>query len=165
MAKKPSPLQNRLARHQARSAGVIAAVLQPADASRSLFEVAWDLLNRLCPLEVADAAELAECFAQHPAFSSADASGWVVGVLGASLAYPSTADPLADPRLIALETGVVAALGPDAAWAANGDHPLEQFRDGRRERGWSPVIQATFDRVVVARGNGLDLVLARADED
>jgi hypothetical protein len=166
MAKKPSPLPNRLARHRAdRRSGVVAAVLRPADADRSLFEVAWDVLNRASPLEVTDLAGLAECLTGQPAFTSAQAAGWVAGILGGSLAYESATDPLADPKLVALEADVVAALGPDAVWHANGDHPLPAFHDARLGGGWSPVIRATFDRVVVARGNGLDLVLARADED
>lgn len=143
----------------------MAAALQPVDESRSLFEVAWDVLSRTSEMGIADAAELEERFIRRPAFSSAEAAGWVAGVLGGSLAYSSAADPLGDPKLRALETEVVTALGPDAVWHANGDHPLPAFRGGQGERGWSTAMQATFDLVVLARGNGLDLVLARTDED
>lgn len=166
MTKKPTPLPNRLARFQAaRNSGVVAAALQPADESRSLFEVAWDVLIGTSQTEVSDPSALKERFAGRSAFSSEEATGWVAGVLGGSLAFPSATDPLADPKLRALDTDVIAALGPDAVWYANGDHPLPAFRGGRGERSWSPVMRATFDLVVLARGNGLDLVLARTDED
>lgn len=166
MAKKPAPLSNRLARYQAdRHSGVVAATLQPTDENHSLQEVTWDVLNRACALAVADPAELAERLTERPVFSSAQATGWVAGICGVSLAHPSGADPLADPKLRAIEDEVIAALGPDAVWHANGEHPLPALRTDRRPRGWSPILDATFDLVIAARGNGLDLVLARADED
>lgn len=52
MAKKPSPLKNRLARQVTRrGVGVVAVALRPADERRSLFEFCWTVLNRVCPLE------------------------------------------------------------------------------------------------------------------
>jgi hypothetical protein len=167
MAKKPSPLKNRLARFQAdKRSGVVAAALLPADESRSLAEVVWSVLSQDTALAVSDAAELAECLTDRPAFGSAEASGWVAGLLAGSLARPDTADPLANPTLRALDEEVIAALGPDAVWYASGDHPIPAFRTGRGSRGgWRPILDATFDRVVAARGNGLDLVVARVDED
>jgi hypothetical protein len=166
MAKKQSPLKNRLARHQTtRNVGVVAATLRPADENQSLFEVCWKILNSACPLAVADTDELAQHLTQQPPFGSAQATGWIAGTLGTPLAYPSSSDPLADPKLRTLEEEVIAALGPDAVWYTNGDHPLPAFRPPRSECGWNPLTQATFDLVIVARGNGLDLVLARIDED
>lgn len=166
MAKKQAPLKNRLARHLTTGdVGVVAAILRPVDERRTLFEVCWDVLSPVRPLAVADADALAERLTEQPLFGSAQATGWVAGLLGTGLAYPSGRDPLADPKLRALEDEVIAALGPDAEWYANGDHPLQALRPRRSERGWSPVTRATFDLVVAARGNGLDLVLARVDED
>lgn len=166
MAKKRSPLRNRLARHRTTgNLGVVAAALRPVHEGRSVFEVCWDVLSSACPLAVADADDLAERLTERPGFGSADATGWIAGTLGAGLAYPSSADPLADPKLRALEDEVIAALGPDADWYTNGDHPLPALRPRRSAHGWYPITLATFDLVVTARGNGLDLVLARADED
>ena len=166
MAKRPAPLPNRLARYRsARNSGVVAAALQPAAESRSLFEVAWDVLNRASEMEIADATELEERLKRQPQFGSAEATGWIAGVLGGSLAFQPTANPLDDPKLRAIEAEVVAALGPDALWYTNSDHPLPAVRAGRGGRGWASVMRATFDLVVLARGNGLDLVLARTDED
>ncbi len=166
MAKKQAPLKNRLARHlTTKNVGVVAAALRPADQHRSLFEVCWDVLSPVCPLAVADADDLAERLTERPPFGPAQAVGWVAGILGTTLTYPSGADPLADPKLRALEDAVIAALGPEAVWYANGDHPLPAFRPRQSGRGWNPVTRATFDLVVAARGNGLDLVLARVDED
>lgn len=142
----------------------MAAVLQPADEHRVLFEVCWDLLSRRFPLVVANADELAECLTDRPSFGSAEAVGWGTGALGASLVYPSN-DPFTDPKLRALEDEVIEALGPDAVWYANGDHPLPAFLRHGSGRGWRPILDATADLVVGARGNGLDLVLARAEED
>lgn len=166
MAKKKAPLKNRLARHQTTgNVGVVAATLRPADEGRSLFEICWEVLNPVCPLAVADADELAERLTERPPFGSAQAAGWVAGILGTTLAYPSSADPLTDPKLRGLEDEVIAVLGPDAVWYTNGDHPLPTLRPPRSGHGWSPITRATFDLVVTARGNGLDLVLARVDED
>lgn len=166
MAKKQALLKNRLARHLTKGEmGVVAAALRPADEDRSLFEVCWDVLSPAYPLAVSDADGLADCFTGRPPFGSAEATGWVAGVLGAGLAYPSSGDPLADPKLRAIEDDVIAVLGPDAVWHSNGDHPLPAFRGCRSERGWNPITRATFDLVVAARGNRLDLVLARVDED
>ncbi|WAL69185.1 hypothetical protein ORV05_15915 [Amycolatopsis cynarae] len=163
MAKKRASLKNRLARHQtARDVGVVTAALRPADGDRSLAEVCWDVLNPVCRLVVSDADELAQCLTVR--FHSAQATGWVAGILGAGLAYPSRADPLADPDLRALEEEVIDALGPDALWCASGDYEQSALH-GRQLRGWNPVTRATFDLVVAVRGNGLDLVLARTDED
>jgi hypothetical protein len=166
MAKKQAPLNNRLARHVVdKRSGVVAAALRPADEDRSLFKVCWNVLGRVCPLAVADADGLTERLTEQSPFGSAQATGWVAGILGTGLVYPSSADPPADPKLRALEDEVIAALGPDAVWYANGDHPLPAFRPRRSSRGWSPITRATFELVVAARGNGLDLVLARIDED
>ncbi|MCQ4082303.1 hypothetical protein NGB36_17250 [Streptomyces sp. RB6PN25] len=92
------------------------------------------------------------------------ATGWVAGILGTGLSYPSSSDPPTDPRLRALQDEVIAALGPETVWYANGDHPLSSLRPCRSERCWSPITRATIDLVVAARGNGFDLVLARVDE-
>ncbi len=166
MGKKRTPLKNRLARYLTTGeVGVVAAALRPADADRSLFEVCRDVLRPVCPLDMADADDLAERLTERPRFGSAQAGGWVAGILGTGLAYPSSADPLADPKLRALEEEVIAALGPDAVWYANDEHPLPAFRPRRSASGRSPITRATFDLVVAARGNGLDLVLARVDED
>lgn len=166
MAKKQAPLKNRLARHLTTGdLGVVAAALRSADEDRSLFEVCWDVLNSVCTLAVADADDLTERLTERPPFGSAQATGWIAGILGTGLAHPSSADPLANPKLRALEDEVIAALGPDAVWCVNGEHPLSALRPRRSERGWSPITHATFDLVITARGNGLDLVLARIDED
>lgn len=166
MAKKTAPPKSRLARHLTTGdVGVVAAALRPVDEGRSLFQVCWDVLSPVCPLAVADADGLAELLTERPPLGSAEATGWVAGLLGTGLAHPSGGDPLADPKLRALEDDVIAALGPNAEWYANGDHPLPELRPHRSGRGWSPVTRATFDLVVAARGNGLDLVLARVDED
>lgn len=168
MAKKPAPLKNRLARFQTdKRSSVVAAALQPADESLPLPEVVWRVLSQVpVELAVADPAELAECLTGRPSFSSAEATGWVAGVLAGDLVRPGDADPLADPVLRALEQEVIAALGPDAVWYANGEHPLPALRTGRAGRGgWQPIVDATFDLVLAARGSGLDLVLARAEED
>jgi hypothetical protein len=146
----------------------VAATLRPADEDRSLFEVCWEVLNPVCPLAVEDADELAERLTERPPFGSAQAAGWIAGILGTTLAYPSSPDPLTDPKLRGiedLEDEVIAALGPDALWYANGEHPLPALRPRRSGHGWSPITRATFDLVIAARGNGLDLVLARVDED
>ncbi|MBS2549997.1 hypothetical protein KGQ19_24335 [Catenulispora sp. NL8] len=161
-------MENRLARYQApRKSKVLASVLKPADASRSVFEVAWDVLSRQAfPLEVTDAAELAERMTRSEAFGAAQAAGWVAGVLTASFAYPPAKDELPDAKLCALDDDVVAALGADSVWHANADgHPLPVFNESGRGFGWSSITRATFDVVVVARGSGLDLVLASFDED
>lgn len=168
MARRPSPLRNQLARYQnARNSSVVAAVLKPADADRSLFEVAWDVLkSQAFPLEVTDAAGLAECLTRSKPFGAAQAAGWVAGVLDAKFAYPLKEDELPDAKLLALDDDVIAALGADSVWYANSDdHPLAAFRESARGFGWSPVTRATFDVVVVARDRGLDLVLAAVDED
>ncbi|WP_194896282.1 hypothetical protein [Catenulispora pinisilvae] len=161
-------MQNRLARYQAvRKSNVLASVLKPADASRSVFEVAWDVLrSQAFPLEVTDAADLADRMTRSEAFGAAQAAGWVAGVLTARFAYPPAKDELPDPKLCKLDDQVIAALGADSVWHANSDdHPLPVFRESGRGFGWSAITCATFDVVVVARGNGLDLVLASFDED
>ena len=166
MAKKPSPLRNRLARHQAdRHSRAYTALLTPTDEDRSLFEVAWDALRRSDLFDIADADALAERFTWLPAFDSAAATGWIAGILSGSLAYPEATDPLSDPKLCALEADVIAALGPKARWYANGGHPLPGLVPAGKSQGWWPITTATFDRAVVARGNGVDLVLACTDED
>lgn len=166
MAKKPSPLGNRLARHQAdRKSRVFTALLAPTDEGRSLFDIAWDALKQSDLFDVADADALAERFTWLPAFGSTVATGWIAGILSGSLAYPAAVDPLSDPNLCALEADVIAALGPEARWHANGDHPLPAFVPAGESQGWRSITTATFDRAIVARGNGVDLVLACADED
>ena len=168
MAKKPAPLKNRLARFQAdRRSGVVAAALLPTEEGRPLPEVVWRVLSHHgVELAVADVAELAERLTDRPSFGSAEATGWVAGALAGNLVRPGDADPLADAALRALEQEVIAALGPDAVWHANGEHPVPTLRTGRAGRGgWRPIVEATFDLVVAARGSGLDLVLVRAEED
>src|SRR2546421_6967168 len=86
MAKKQSPLKNRLVRHVTTGkVGVVAAALRPADEDRPLFEVCWDVLNPVCPLAVTDADELTERLTERPPFGSAQATGWIAGILGTAL--------------------------------------------------------------------------------
>lgn len=70
-----------------------------------------------------------------------------------------------DPELRALENDVIAALGPEARWYSNGDHPMPAFRHPAHGRSWQSVTNATFDLLLAVRGNGLDLVLYTAQED
>jgi hypothetical protein len=169
VAKKRGPLKNRLERLVTTPGrpGVKVAALRPEDPHRSIGEVCWDLLKPLCPLAVESAAELTDRLERWPAFTSAEATGWVVGALADQLVHGwEPADALMDdPRLRAVEDEVIAALGPDAHWHANGSHPLRRFR--RAGDGWAfdPVTRASFDQVVAARGNGLDLVIVRTAED
>jgi hypothetical protein len=169
MGKKRGPLKNRLARRVTTTdgPGVKVAALLPEDPRRCIGEVCWELLQPMCPLAVNDAAGLTQCLEHWPAFASREATGWVVGTLANRLAYGyEPVDALLDdPKLRAIEAEVIAALGPVARWQANSNHPLRRFR--RAGQGWSvrPVTRAAFDQVVVARGNGLDLVILRTAED
>jgi hypothetical protein len=169
MAKKRGPLKNRLTRFATPPGrpGVKVAALRPEDSRRSIGEICWELLRPLCPLAVAGAAELTDRLERWPAFTSAEATGWVVGALADRLVHGyEPADALMDdPRLRAIEDEVIAALGPDAYWRANSNHPLRRFR-GTGD-GWSfdSITRASFDQVVAARGNGLDLVIVRTAED
>jgi hypothetical protein len=169
MAKKRGPLKNRLARFVTTGGqGVQVAALRPADFGKPIGEVCCELLRPVCSLDVADAAELTERLERRPAFTSAEATGWVVGTLAGDLAHGSdeTENALLDDlRLRAIEDEVIAALGPDAHWYTNSDHPLPRFRRAGHERSWESITWATFDLMVAARGNGLDLVLARTAED
>ncbi len=160
MARKPAPLKNRLKRGRAQ-----VAVLRPEDFGKSIGEICWELLRPVCPLDVADAAELTERLERQPAFTSAEATGWVVGALASDLAYYGRDEDqnalMDDPKLRAIEDEVIAALGPEARWYTNSTHPLPRFRRAGHGRGWVSITRATFDLVVAARGNGLDLVLSR----
>ncbi|WP_328317719.1 hypothetical protein [Streptomyces sp. NBC_00388] len=60
---------------------------------------------------------------------------------------------------------MIVVLGPDARWYTNSDHPLQRFRRVGSGRSWERVPRATYDLVVAARGNGLDLALVRRGED
>ena len=168
MVKKSSSLTNRLARQVTGSggSGVVAAALRPAAEDRPLGAVVWEVLSPACKLAVADAAEFANRFAGLAEFGTGQATGWIAGLLGTFGPFlDQGADPLADPKLRTLEDDVLAALGLDAVWQASGEHPVPAFRPRRRTFGGMQIIEATFELVVAARGNGWDLVLARADED
>lgn len=167
MAKKRSPLKNRLARFETAGChGVRVAVLRPEASGLSIGDVCWQLLQPVCPLEVADASELTELLERRPPFTSAEEAGWVLAALDGDLVFDRDDDALMnDPKLRSIEDDVIAALGPDARWYTNGDHPLKRFRRDGRCRSWASVTRATFDLVVAARGNGLDLVLVRTEED
>lgn len=169
MAKKRGPLKNRLARFVTTGdQGVQVAALRPEDIGKPIGQICWELLRPVCPLEVADTAELTERLERRPTFTSAEATGWVVGALAGDLVYGSDEAENAlmdDAKLRAIEEEVIAALGPDAHWYTNSDHPLPRYRRARRRRSWEPITRATFDLVVAARGNGLDLVLAQTAED
>ncbi|WP_327297340.1 hypothetical protein [Streptomyces sp. NBC_01197] len=167
MTKKRSPLKNRLARFETSGDhGVRVAVLRAEASGLSIGEVCWQLLQPVCPLEVTDASELTEHLERRPPFTSAEATGWVLGALGGDLA-DSRADHalMEDPKLRSIEDDVIVALGPDARWYTNSDHPLQRFRRVGSGRSWEGVTRATYDLVVAARGNGLDLVLVRTEED
>jgi hypothetical protein len=87
MAKKRGPLKNRLARFVTSGGqGLQVAALRAQDVGKSVAEACWDLPWPVCALEVADAAELTERLGRRPAFTSAEAAGWVVGALASDLA-------------------------------------------------------------------------------
>ena len=167
MAKKRAPLTNRLARFATGSGqGVRVAVLQPEDSGRTIGEVCWQVLQPVVPLTVTDAAELTGRLERRSPFGSQKATGWIAGVLGGSLTDGRACDAATDdPRLRAIEDEVIDALGPDARWWTNSTHPLPRFRPPGTGREWDAVTRATFDLVLTARGNSLDLVLARTEED
>lgn len=167
MAKKRAPLDNRLARlATGRGQGVRVAILRPEDTGRTIGEVCWRALQPVVPLTVTGAAELTERLERRGPFGSRQATGWIVGVLGGALTDSRSCDAATDdPRLRALEVEVIDALGPDALWWTNSTHPLPRFRPPAAGREWDAVTGATFDLVLAARGNSLDLVLARTEED
>ncbi|WP_328537315.1 hypothetical protein [Streptomyces sp. NBC_00344] len=166
MAKKKSSLKNRVARcGVGRGGGMNVAALLPEAPRLSIGEVCWKLLRPGGHLEVADAPELTGRLFRT--FTSSEATGWVVGALACDLAYGSSEenDLMDDPKLRSLENDVIEALGPDAHWYSNGDHPLPMFRSPGDGRSWHSVTDATFDLLLAVRGNGLDLVLYTAQED
>lgn len=68
-------------------------------------------------------------------------------------------------RLVAdaIANGLVALLGPDADWRANG---YAAYREGaNRSVSWAPVTEATFDAAVVGIGNGHAVVIVVTGED
>ncbi|WP_406349280.1 hypothetical protein OHA44_37060 [Streptomyces sp. NBC_00144] len=166
MAKKKSSLKNRLARFQAAGRLEVAS-FQLDTGGLSLADICCRLIRQVAPLEDEEAARLTECLQGEPTFTADRATGWVVGMLAADLAYGTSADNalMDDARLRAIEDDVIEALGPDAHWYATGDHPLSRFRPAGSGRGWMSLTPATYDLLLAARGNGFDLVLFRTQED
>ncbi|WP_030462991.1 hypothetical protein [Kitasatospora sp. NRRL B-11411] len=92
---------------------------------------------------------------------AARAADWMAATLWQDLVFRSDAGP--DPRAVADAGELVALLGPDADWRANGHaaHPAP----GGAHRGWRSVTECTFDAALVGIGGGYAVVVVAVGED
>ncbi|MFG2894827.1 hypothetical protein [Streptomyces sp. NPDC048248] len=88
---------------------------------------------------------------------------WIAATLTRELVHPSPDGPM---RLVAdaIANGLIALLGPEADWRANGYAAYREGASGT-SAGWGPVTEATFDAAVVGKGNGHAVVVVATGED
>lgn len=94
----------------------------------------------------------------------AEAPPWIAATLVRDLVYRTGGDGPMRPVADALGEELVALLGPDADWRANGYAAYREGRGGRNVS-WAPVTEATFDAAVVGIGNGHAVAIIAAGED
>ncbi|MBV6699375.1 hypothetical protein [Kitasatospora aureofaciens] len=91
-----------------------------------------------------------------------EAAPWIAATLVRNLVFRGEEGDVR-PVAEAVGAGLVALLGPQAQWRANG---CVAYREGARGNvGWSPVTEATFDAAVVGIGNGHAVVIVATGED
>lgn len=89
-------------------------------------------------------------------------SRWIAATLIRKLVHLGHDGPM---RLVAdaIANGLIALLGPDADWRANGYAAYQEGAKGNIS--WAPVTEATLDAAVVGIGNGHAVVIVVTGED